>query len=110
MQVRSARSVTVALPRTTRSPLPSQESPRVAWRWFVVLVVGLIGLSIYSWRPTATRLVYSEARTEAGRYVAVPLGAGNEARRKAAFFARKHRLPLIAEPGVKEVEIRSFSR
>ena len=109
MQARATQTVTTALPRVTRSTLP-QASGRVARRWLVVLVAALIGLSIYTWRPEATRLDYPEARTESGRYVAVPLGASNDARRKAAFLARKHRLPLVAEPGVTEVEIRSFSR
>lgn len=109
MQARATQTVAIALPRVTRSNRP-QASGRVARRWFVVLVVGLIGLSIYTWRPEATPLDYPEARTESGRYVAVPPNAGTDARRKAAFLARKHRLPLVAEPGVTQVEIRSFSR
>lgn len=36
--------------------------------------------------------------------------ADDETKRKAAYLARKHRLPLIAEPGVESVEIRGFSR
>lgn len=81
---------------------------RPARPWIALFIALAAGLGIYSWRPAAIRLEHRGATTADGRYVALRFGADDDTKRRAAYLARKSRLPLIAEPGVADVEIRSF--
>ena len=62
-------------------------------------------LAVY---PSGHSLEYSNAISAAGQYVALPHPADADTRRHAAYLARQHRIPLIADPNAKAVEIRSI--
>ena len=102
----STRNSPVRVPRRRGEP-----GRHAFGRFCLVLFVTVVAaLLVYASRPAATRLEYSAPRTADGRYIAVRFGASDDTKRRAAYMARKYRLPLISEPGVDEVEIRSFSR
>lgn len=92
-----------------RHPRLARPRRRGSLRTGLFVVMAMLALFIaLTQRSTASRLEYQARRTQAGRYVSVPIGATSGLKREAAYLARKHRLPLIAQGDVTKVEILEF--
>lgn len=94
-----------ASPRNSHQLLPTGRLCRLG-----VAVLLIFAAALLLRGPGAERLEYPVPLTSAGRYVAVPINPSSEMRRKAGYLARVHELPLVAEPGVADVQIKEFKR
>lgn len=92
---------------SSHPPPPARTLSRRALIALVALGLPALAMAAVSAKPrTRARL----APAERGLYVAIPHPASVEMRRKGAYIARSRRLPLIAEPGVKDVVVKEFRK
>jgi hypothetical protein len=91
--------------RMVRSARTSRRHGRSLLLVALLIVVG-VGLAVR--KSTGERGRYGAPLSASGRYVSLPHPATAEMKRQAAYLARLHELPLIAEPGAARVEIRRF--